>query len=232
MVWSSLCQTTAASPTPASFSGIGHTAGVALSPAAREPASPLCVEARTAPGQIQWSGSTRQTAPATLLRRGCLPRGIIMRNIVRALIASAALLLAIPALAFAWPGDVEGAPNLTEQSPLGYYLWHDDNGMHLRTHGPGDEHLFVAHLHTDGTFQNVDSVRLENKDNFSVDDGGHELTLHFHTYDFTDGVNFTIDGGNRLHLRLELDGQMIDTGSIYLGSSGAHPTTDPFTIDR
>jgi hypothetical protein len=156
-----------------------------------------------------------------------------MRKVLYALLASALLLAAIPALAFAWPGNLNGAPGLNEQSPLGYYLWHDDdNGFHLRTHGPGDEHLFVAHLRTNGTFENVDAVRDENRDNFSVDDGGHELVLHFHTYNFTDGVNFTINGGDRLRLRLELDGRSIDTGLIYLGAGGEHPATNPFTISR
>ncbi|MBV9356840.1 MAG: hypothetical protein JO023_15105 [Chloroflexi bacterium] len=157
-----------------------------------------------------------------------------MQKILRVVLVCAAFLAAsVPALAFAWPDDVNGAPNLNDQSPLGYYLWHsEDNGFHLRTHGPGDEHLFVAQLHTNGTFENVDSVRLENRDNFSVDEGGHELVLHFHTYNFTDGVNFTIKGGDRLRLRLELDGQLIDTGSVYLGADGDHPASNPFTIFR
>jgi hypothetical protein len=158
-----------------------------------------------------------------------------MRKPLTALLVVALLTAAIPTLAFAWPGELSGTPTLDEQSPLGYYLWHDDpdnHGFHLRTHGPGDEHLFVAHLRTDGIFENVDSVRLENRDDILVADGGHELVLRFHTYDFTDGVDFTIDGGHDLSLRLELDGQLVDTGSIYLGAAGAHPASDPFTIVR
>lgn len=84
-----------------------------------------------------------------------------------------ALFLVAAVSAFAWSGDVQGAPTLNEQSPVGYYIWHNDDGMHLRTHGPGSEHDLVARLHTDGVFDSVDTVRLESADKFAVTDGGH-----------------------------------------------------------
>ncbi|MBI4492362.1 MAG: hypothetical protein HY690_06170 [Chloroflexi bacterium] len=149
-----------------------------------------------------------------------------------ALVGAAALLLASTLAALAWSDVVEGQPALTSESPAGYYLWHDQDGMHLRTHGPGDEHAFVAYLRTDGLFEDVDTVRLESQDDVAVLDGGHTLALRFHTYDYTDGVNFRVRGGTRLRLNLQLDGQLISTDSIYLGAEGHHPEANPFTIFR
>ncbi len=143
-----------------------------------------------------------------------------------------ALFLVGTVSAFALPNAVEGRPALTDDHPAGYYIWHDEQGMHLRTHGPDDEHLFVAYLHTDGVFENVDSVRLESRDNYAILDGGHTLVLRFHTYDATDGVNFLVLGGTRLRLNLQLDDQLIGTDSIYLGAEGRHPEENPFTIHR
>lgn len=156
---------------------------------------------------------------------------MIARGLFAAL-GAVALLVAATVSAFAWPGDAEGDPNLAQENPAGYYLWHDEHGMHLRTHGPGDEHSFVARLHTDGIFVDVDAVRLENRDNFAVIDGGHTLVLRFHTYDATDGVNFRVLGGTRMRLNLQLNGEIIDTDSIYLGAERKHPESNPFTLTR
>ncbi len=134
--------------------------------------------------------------------------------------------------AFAWTGDLDGHPNLTKDNPVGYYIWHNEDGLHLRTHGPGDEHYFTARLRTDGMFEKVEAVRLENKDNYEILDNGHLLVLRFHTYDFTDGLNFRVQGGTKLHFNLHLDRKPIATESIYLGDDGNHPATNPFTITR
>lgn len=143
-----------------------------------------------------------------------------------------ALFLVAAISAFAWSGDFQGAPALTEQSPLGYYIWHSGNGMHLRTHGPGSEHDFVARLHTNGIFDSVNAVRLESADKFVVTDGGHTILLHFHTYDWTDGLNYRVLGGTYVRYTLKLDGQEISTDSIFLGKDGDHPATNPFTLTR
>ncbi|MBI2954968.1 MAG: hypothetical protein HYY30_11680 [Chloroflexi bacterium] len=154
---------------------------------------------------------------------------------IRVLLAIAAALTALALFAtsaLAWSSPIEGSPEITEANPEGYYLWHDANGFHLRTHGPGEDHYFVARLLTDGEFKDVDAVRLENRDNFAVLNGGHELVLRFRTYGATDGVNFRIEGGEYLRLRLNLDGQLTATDSIFMGPDGKHPATNPFTIKR
>ena len=98
-----------------------------------------------------------------------------------ALAAGSALVLATVPAAFAWSDTVEGAPDLDHDSPTGYYIWHDDGGFHLRTHGPNERHDFVARLTTGGTFEDVDVVKLEDRDGVQVLDGGHELRIEFHS---------------------------------------------------
>ena len=157
------------------------------------------------------------------------------KHVFSALIASGALLLAAAPATFAAPAPVapspvnDGQPSITEDSPTGYYIWRDD-GFHLRTHGPNARHDFDAVLRTKGTFENVYVVRLEDGDHVDVLDGGHELAIHFKTFDFTDGVNFTIRDGERLRFNLKLDDKHIGTDHIFLGAHGAHPDHNPFTI--
>lgn len=122
------------------------------------------------------------------------------------------------------------APLLDRAAPTGYYLWHDENGFHLRTHGPGSHHRFEARLRTDGVFADVDAVRLESRDDVAVLDGGHTLVLRLRTYDATDGVNFRVRGGDWLRLSLRLDGAPIPTERIYLGGPQSHPPRNPFTV--
>ena len=148
-----------------------------------------------------------------------------------ALVAAGAMLIAlVPAAAAAPLSNAEGAPTITDDRPTGYYIWHSDDGFHLRTHGPAAEHDFQAVLRTDGTFENVDVVKLEAGDTVDVTDGGHRMVIHFHTFDFTDGVNFTVRDGKKLHFNLKLDGKKAPTDQIFLGAQGKHPKKNPFTV--
>ncbi len=153
------------------------------------------------------------------------------KSILAALFALGALSLAlVPAASAASLSKVDGAPTITDSTPTGYYIWHTDDRFHLRTHGPGLQHDFDAVLRTNGTFENVSVVKLEDGDRADVIDGGHELVIHFHTYDFTDGVNFTIRDGTRLGLNLKLDDKTADPSSIFLGEKGVHPKKNPFRV--
>jgi hypothetical protein len=151
------------------------------------------------------------------------------------LLASGALLLALTPAAFAAPATpaaptASGTPTVDDSRPMGYFVWHNEDGFHLRTHGPGAEHVFDAVLRTKGTFENVDVIKLENDDRVDVLDGGHTLAIRFHTFDGIDGVNFTVRGGESMRLNLKVDDEHISTSSIFLGEDGRHPEHNPFTI--
>jgi hypothetical protein len=147
-----------------------------------------------------------------------------------ALATLVAVVMLTPAASAAALSAAEGAPNVTDSSPAGYFIFHDENGFHIRTHGPGTEHDFVAVLHSTGTFENLDLIKLESADSVAVSDGGHRLVMHFHTFDGIDGLNFRVNGGDDLRLDLKLDDQQASTSQIFLGPRGHHPKHDPFTI--
>jgi hypothetical protein len=148
-----------------------------------------------------------------------------------AMIAAAAMLLTLAPAALAAPlSSTEGAANDNDNSPAGYYLFHDDDAFHLHTHGPNSEHNFDAVLHTRGSFENVSVVRLEDGDRADVTNGGHDLVIHFHTFGATDGVNFSVRDAESMHLDLKLDGQPAPTNQIFLGPQGRHPRENPFTL--
>lgn len=154
-------------------------------------------------------------------------------SVMGAIVGASALLATTVPSALAWEGPItDGQPTLTEDSPTGYYLWHNNDGFHLRTHGPQSEHVFVARLHTKGRFTDVDRVRLERDDKVRVKNDGHTLILKFHTFDGFDGVNFHVEGGEKLRLNLKIDGKEAPLSSIFLGDDLAHPGSDPFTLER
>ena len=102
--------------------------------------------------------------------------------------------------------------------------------MALRTHGPHARHDFDARLRTGGTFENVDAVRLEERDHVDLLNGGQELAIHFETFDFTDGVNFTLRDAHRVHFALRLDHGLIGTDRIFVGPNHLHPDGNPFVL--
>jgi membrane-bound ClpP family serine protease len=155
----------------------------------------------------------------------------VRKSAFAALVALAALLLAMVPVASAAPlSSAEGAPNDSDSSPTGYYIFHNDDAFDIRTHGPGAEHNFDAVLRTDGTIDNVTVQHLENGDTADLKKRGHELVLHFHTFGGTDGVHFTVAGAEHLRLDLKLDGKPIGTDSIFIGPQGKHPKHNPFGL--
>src|SRR5439155_1837154 len=77
-----------------------------------------------------------------------------MKRLIAVIAASAVLLLGAAAPSFAdagdgtscvsgrWPADVQGRPaNLHSLGATGLYVWHDDNGWHLRVTHSSKTHV-------------------------------------------------------------------------------------------
>jgi hypothetical protein len=138
----------------------------------------------------------------------------------------------IASAAYAWPRWLEGRPPAMGEGEQGYFFWHNDDGLHLVTHGDEDGVVYSGRLHTDGQFVDVNLLRPESTEEFAVLDGGHTIKFKFKTYRHYDGIEFRIAGGHYIRLRLEADDELAPTEDIYLGHRDLHPRDNPFTIFR
>ncbi|MFN8525622.1 MAG: hypothetical protein U0821_21200 [Chloroflexota bacterium] len=158
-----------------------------------------------------------------------------LRHVTRALaitLAPLAATLLMGSAVFAWPGWYEGRPPQLGAGAVGIFLWHNDEGQHLRTHGTDGGQVYSGWLTTDGVFSDVSMVRAESTEELMVDAGGHTLRFRFKTYGHYDGVDFRVQGGDWLRVRLETNGVGAPLDSIYLGDDGRHPRHNPFHLFR
>ena len=152
-----------------------------------------------------------------------------IRSMLAALGATLTMGTILAAPALAWSSDIEGRPdNLRPGGDEGYYVWHDDNGLHVYTTDPVGHHKYTFRISTEGVFQNVDPVRLDGGDSVTVLDGGHRLEGDFVTHEGIDGLNFNIAGGAGMRLALRIDGVLAPGDEIYLGDDFSHPSNNPF----
>jgi hypothetical protein len=157
----------------------------------------------------------------------------LARRFGAATLAAVTALALITGAALAWTGHVQGRPaSFSAGGTDGYYVWHDDAGLHLRTTDSSGVFKYTGVLRTNGTFADVNAVRLEPDDRFEVLDGGHALRFQFITAEGVDGLDFQVDGGTRVRFDLERDGHRIDASNIFLGEDAVHPTHNPFAIHR
>ncbi len=157
-----------------------------------------------------------------------------MRRTVTAIGAAAMLAVGTVGTALAWPAYVEGRPEQFEPGgDSAYYIWHtDESGWHLSTTGPGPHRHFHAVIRTDGEFEHIDQIKLDEADSYSVEDGGKMLVVDFHTFGHTDNIKWRVKGGEWLAFRLEVDGHPIRPNNVYVGAEGTHPPGPRFRVHR
>jgi hypothetical protein len=148
-----------------------------------------------------------------------------------ATLGAAAFTTAAPA--FAWQSVIEGKPASLEAGSLhGVYFWHDDAGLNLSTTDAHDNgHLYKGTLTTDGAFNSLEDVHLEDGDSATIV-SPTQLDFSFNTFNAIDGIRFRIDGGAQISLDLTVDGHAERADNVFLGAYSQHPDTNPFTVTR
>ncbi|MFN0070218.1 MAG: hypothetical protein ACKVVP_01850 [Chloroflexota bacterium] len=134
--------------------------------------------------------------------------------------------------AFAWDDWVQGTPDQLGSGATGYFIWHNDNGWNVRTHNDPSGVLYSGRIHTNGIFRDVSLVRAESTEHISVGNGGHTLHFRFKTYDHFDGLNFRIEGGSTLRFDLETNSHQTQLRQVFIGDTGRHPSSNPFSLVR
>lgn len=143
------------------------------------------------------------------------------------------MLVAFSGYALAWAPRVQGQPDdFRPGDSRGIFIWHDRNGMHLRTTTHGKDHVFSGVIRTDGQFRDVRGVREECNDFHRVSWDRDTLTFRFHTGGGVDGLDFRVKEGDRLYFDLYMDGRHIATRHIYVGHNGWHPEHSNFVLRR
>jgi hypothetical protein len=125
---------------------------------------------------------------------------------------------------------VDSNRSITQDSPYGAFLFHNDNGWHFRTHGTAQGTAFTAHIVSNGTMHDVAAVRDEKDDHITLDGAGHSLDLSFATFTGVDGVDFRLDDAAWLRVKIDANDQLLPVENIFLGDDGRHPTTNPFAL--
>jgi hypothetical protein len=142
-------------------------------------------------------------------------------------------LLMCSSFAFAWSPRVDGRPDLFRPGETkGYFIWHNENGLHMQMTTRGKEHVFSGVIHTNGQFRDVKEKNLENGDFYKVSIDKDKIMFRTTTAGGIDGINFKIEGGDYVRFDLFMDGHKIDTREIYVGSKGWHPEHSDFTLHR
>ena len=141
-----------------------------------------------------------------------------------------------PAGAYTLPfATLQGKPDLNAAGDFGYWLWHDEDGLHLRTTTRGRPHLFsgVIRSRERNEFFDVHRVRQEHtvvNDDRTVVADNDAIRFRFVTYDGMDGIDFRLSGG-AFCVQLADDGREA-TGATHLGAAETAPQQLPVCFQR
>lgn len=131
---------------------------------------------------------------------------------------------------------IDGNPDFEHGQGMGYWLWRDKDGLHLRTTTHGVEHDFNGVIRTadNSTFVDVKPYRLEDKgsndDRLHIDSDKDTIRFHFDTWDGTDGVDFRLNG-RAFCVELENNGHEA-TDATHLGQYELKPDQLPVCFRR
>ncbi|MDR7523378.1 MAG: hypothetical protein QN168_13045 [Armatimonadota bacterium] len=127
-----------------------------------------------------------------------------------------------------WPAVYWGRPSLVGAA-AGYFIWFEEDGWHIRWLARGWARELSGLISTDGRFQEVRRVRLEDDDLVARDRS--LIAWEARSSGGADGLDFQTTGF-RLTFTLLVDGAPAGLGQIFLGARGAHPPQNPVRVGR
>jgi hypothetical protein len=133
--------------------------------------------------------------------------------------------------------DPSGRPegSIVDQTAR-YYVWHDNQGWHLRTTAKVGRNFHGVVRVKDAKIKTFKSVGLK-KDNqgkvedvWRVNDARTELKFQFKTGKLSDGIDLILDGdAGQIEFELNIDNQK-NPRAIFVGRGLQHPATNPFSL--
>lgn len=109
---------------------------------------------------------------------------------------------------------------------LGYFVWYDADGWHVRWSGNGTQHRFNGTVSADGITSFTVAGMEYPPDTWLVG----PTTIEFEAYEDTgaEGFDFTVTGDS-VTFDLWVDGERTTT-HVYIGEGGVNPRSIPFTL--
>jgi len=122
--------------------------------------------------------------------------------------------------------DPWGEPVYTPGMDLGYFVWYDADGWHVRWSGNGTQHRFNGTVSADGITSFTVAGMEYPPDTWLVG----PTTIEFEAYEDTgaEGFDFTVTGDS-VTFDLWVDGERTTT-HVYIGEGGVNPRSIPFTL--
>jgi hypothetical protein len=145
-----------------------------------------------------------------------------------------AVLFALPVLAgpkthFVGAGTVRGAPEIEPNKVVGFYLWADKDGLHLRWTTDGTAHLFSGRLDLDKPLKELVRVR-EVAGGWARMHGNRVVMFSSTSRGAVDGLDLVIPAGRKVRLEIQVDGKDPLPEQVLLGAKGNNPKGFPLTI--
>lgn len=131
--------------------------------------------------------------------------------------------------AIAW-SQAEGKPSFQPGRSVGFYVWHEGNTVYVVTTSESDKGVRFGGkiIAQDGSIADVRGMKDEKVDKIKQPKP-NEVAFHFVTHEGTDGVKFTLNGGQRLRLALQQEGHK--TEHIFYGARAIEAERDPVVFD-
>jgi hypothetical protein len=142
-------------------------------------------------------------------------------------------IICLPVTAFMSSLNYDDEPTMLDPHHIrGAFIWHDNDGFHLRTTSiSNEEHVFTGTIHTNGYFKDVNDRFFRGKDFYHLTDRD-TIDFQFTTDGRTVGLDYDVADGDFLAVEIYIDGHKISPMDIYVGKDGWHPNNYKFTLDR
>lgn len=143
-----------------------------------------------------------------------------------------ALLAVAGGAALALPNeDFQGRPKFKVGAELGAFVWHDEDGQHVRFTTKGKVVRKFSGKVCGAKVVKLDPFELEPADSATIGPEGHCVHFAFTTDGAVDGFDFRAEGAV-LTYDFQQDGKQMPVGLIRVGANNKHPNESPFVLNR
>lgn len=122
-----------------------------------------------------------------------------------------------------------GSPKIAAHLSAEYFLWRDEDGIHLRWSADGSKHTFTGTVRTDGYITRLVGVGIKNATGVSRK-GPNVFTYSAVSDGTSSGVDFHLIHAKEVSFDLSIDQKRASAAAIRLEPTQRHPTQNPFDI--